>query len=106
MAPKEKPLYNDRDYLEVRFGAIEHLLKDRLGLVIETLNKQTLQVEKLELKTDKNQFENNKRFNEIEVELYSAKLLGRAAIGVAVVIGGFITWSLDLFSKVAAILSR
>jgi len=54
--------------------------------------------------------ENQERFAKVEEdvskvkqEIASAKLLGRAALGVAAMCGAFMTWAADLINKVPAL---
>ena len=75
--PKPQPMYSDRDYLEARFSSVD----EKLDTLIDTLTKQDQRIERL------------------ETDIEGAKLLGKAAMGVAVVMGGIITWATDLLSK-------
>jgi hypothetical protein len=80
---KRESLYTDRDYLESRFSSLE----EKLDAVIESMEKV------------------GGRVTDLETDIRSAKLLGRAALGAAAIIGGVMTWAADLGGKIGAIVS-
>jgi len=75
---KAKTLYSDRDYLEARFSSKD----EKLDKIIELQEKQ------------------DERIALLEAEVGGAKLLGKAALGVAAVFGGVVTWVVNIGDKV------
>jgi hypothetical protein len=86
---KTKPIYSDRDYLEARFSALD----EKMDRMIATQEGQTKRLDTVE-----------DDVNEFRTDLVSAKRLGKAAMGITMAIGAFITWSIDLITKAATYL--
>ena len=82
--PKPKTMYTDRDYLEARFSSVD----EKLDTLIEALTSQ------------------EKRIGDLEDDIGGAKLLGKAAIGIAAVFGGFVTWVVNVGDKLIPHLNR
>ena len=75
---KTKPIYSYRDYLEARFSSTD----EKLDKILEIVESQAT------------------RILALEKDVGGAKLLGRAALGVAAAMGAFATWSLEVAGKV------
>lgn len=81
---KTKAIYSDRDYLEARFSSTD----EKLDKILEVVERQGNRIEQLEL------------------DVGGAKLLGKAAIGVAAVFGGVVTWAVNIGDKLIPHLNR
>ena len=81
---KTKAIYSDRDYLEARFSSTD----EKLDKILEVVERQGNRIEQLEL------------------DVGGAKMLGKAAIGVAAICGGVVTWVLNISEKLLPHVNR
>jgi hypothetical protein len=93
MSPKQ--MFSDREYLENQIKGLTDKIDDLRDIVVENIKKQE---ERFKIQEEENKAQ-NVEISAIKTDIQSAKLLGKAAMGITLAIGGFVSWVVSIIPK-------